>query len=225
MNARAAGLHPDRRLLRLRGMGPTAAPGDQAMTANPHQAELAERRRALRAELQGRLPGETLPMVWEIGCGHGHFLAAYAAAHRGELCVGVDQELDRIRRAVRKQERARLTNLHFVRSEAGLFLEALPPGVVFKAVYVLFPDPWPKRRHHKHRLLQRGFMHAVADRAGEGTPFYFRTDHEPYFRDVETMLQQHPDWRLEPWTEWPFELATVFQVRAEKHYSLVAFRR
>ncbi len=195
------------------------APGDTA-----HRAELAMRREALRAELTRLLPARA-QLVWEVGCGHGHFLTAYAAAHPGARCVGVDQELDRIRRAVRKQERARLANLHFVRAEARLFLEALPADAAFTAIFVLFPDPWPKRRHHKHRLLQENFLREVAARAPAGTPFYFRTDHEPYFHKVEAGLRAHADWRLAPAEPWPFERETVFQQRAPGHFSLVARRR
>jgi tRNA (guanine-N7-)-methyltransferase len=182
------------------------------------------RRATLRAELARIIP-EGARFVWEIGCGHGHFLAAYAAAHRDRLCVGVDQDIDRIRRATRKQVRARLASLHFVRAEARMFLEMLPPGASLAAIYVLFPDPWPKRRHHKNRLLQPDFLRALAVRAGEGTPLFFRTDHEPYFREVEADLRADPLWQPEPGTGWPFEEATVFQNRATAHLSLVARRR
>jgi tRNA (guanine-N7-)-methyltransferase len=195
------------------------APPDPA-----HLARLAARRDALSAELARWLPAGAR-FVWEIGCGHGHFLTAYAAAHRDELCVGVDTELDRIRRAIRKQERAQLPNLHFLRTEARLFLETLPADATLAAVFILFPDPWPKRRHHKHRLLQEEFFSALAVRAGQGTPFYFRTDHAEYFLEVETLLRAHPDWRLAPDEPWPFEEATVFQQKAPAHHSLVALRR
>ncbi len=208
-------------------MGPTETinkPDLPASTGTAHRLELAARCEALRGELARIVPAGA-QLVWEVGCGHGHFLTAYAAAHPGELCVGVDQELDRIRRAVRKQERARLPNLHFVRAEARLFFEALPADATLAAIFVLFPDPWPKRRHHKHRLLQEIFLGDVAGRAGPGTPLYFRTDHAEYFSAVEAMLRTHADWRLVPGEPWPFERETVFQQRAAGHFSLVARRR
>jgi tRNA (guanine-N7-)-methyltransferase len=195
-----------------------------ALASAAHRAELAARREALRGELAHFLPGRAR-FVWEIGCGHGHFLTAYAAAHPDGLCLGVDQELDRINRAVRKQKRARLSNLHFVRAEARLFLEALPPDATLAAVFVLFPDPWPKRRHHKHRLLQNDFLHDLGVRAAVGTPFYFRTDYGPYFHEVEAMLRAHTSWQLVPGEPWPFEQPTVFQQRATGHFSLVARRQ
>jgi tRNA (guanine-N7-)-methyltransferase len=186
---------------------------------------MSERLEALRAELGGVLPGDGRPLVWEIGCGHGHFLTAYAAAHPGEFCVGVDTKAERVARAEKKRTRARLDNLRFVRAEARMFLEALTPEQRPATIWVLFPDPWPKRRHHKHRLLGEEFLRALAARVGQGARLCFRTDHGPYFGEVEAELAAHPDWRLAPEEPWPFEHETVFQARAAEHRSLVARRR
>jgi tRNA (guanine-N7-)-methyltransferase len=185
---------------------------------------MAERRESLRAEVARLLPPQSR-FVWEIGCGHGHFLTAYAETHPAEHCVGIDINLDRVRRATKKRDRARLDHLHFVRAEARLFLEVLPPGAGFSAIYMLFPDPWPKKRHHKYRLLQADFLHEVAQRAGQGTPLFFRTDHAPYFAEAALLLREHPDWRSIGDQPWPFELATVFQQKAPSFQSLVAVRR
>jgi len=187
-------------------------------------ARMAERRESLRAEV-ARLLSAQPHFVWEIGCGHGHFLAAYAKAHPKELCIGIDINLDRARRATKKRDRAGLNRLHFLRAEARLFLEVLPPDARVSAIYLLFPDPWPKKRHHKYRLLQAEFLHEVAQRAGQGTPLFFRTDHAPYFMEVELLLREHPDWRSIGDQPWPFELATVFQQKAPSFQSLVAVRR
>jgi tRNA (guanine-N7-)-methyltransferase len=184
---------------------------------------LEQRRSVAHAELSKLLSGPA-DFVWEVGCGHGHFLTAYAAVHPTQLCIGVDIELDRIERAQRKQSRSNLRNLHFIRADARLFLDSLPPEARFTAIYILFPDPWPKRRHHKHRLLGADFLQRVAERAAPGTRLYFRTDHEPYFLDVEAVIACHPAWRIvdEPWL---FDAETVFQARAPSFRSLVAQRR
>ena len=187
-----------------------------------HVARIAKRRNDLTEVLQGSIP-LAQPFVWEIGCGHGHFLTAYASKHPTELCIGVDITLDRIERGIRKRNRAKLPNLHFIHADANVFLESLAPSAAFSAIYILFPDPWPKRRHHKNRIMQSDFLTAVAKRAGQGTPLHFRTDHDDYFRDAETTLRAHPDWEIvaEP---WPFEHLTVFQSRASRHQSLTARR-
>jgi tRNA (guanine-N7-)-methyltransferase len=199
---------------------PTRLPPDPVVVAR-QQAWLE----ALREKLAGWLPRDGRALVWEIGCGHGHFLTAYAAAHPAVFCVGVDTKAERVARAERKRERAGLANLRFVRAEARMFLAALPPSMTLAAVFVLFPDPWPKRRHHKHRLLGEDFFRALAARVGPGTLFCLRTDHEPYFREVAAVLTAHPDWRLAPDEAWPFEHTTVFQQRAAAHCSLMARRR
>ena len=175
-------------------------------------------------ELLGRILPSGRTFVWEVGCGHGHFLTGFAQAHPEQLCIGVDMESKRIERAQRKRERARLPNLHFVHGEARLFLEALPPDATFSTIFVLFPDPWPKLRHHKHRILQADFLTAVARRAGEGARLCFRTDFQPYYADATAAIQAHPDWQIVE-ESWPFEFETVFQSRAESYYSFVARRR
>jgi tRNA (guanine-N7-)-methyltransferase len=183
---------------------------------------IAQRRSALRAEL-ALLPAAE-PIVWEVGCGHGHFLERYAAEHPSRVCVGVDLSSERIARALRKAQRGRLTNCHFIRAEALEFLHALPPQATLREIWVLFPDPWPKKRHHKNRVLQPDFFETIARRAGEGTPLYFRTDHEEYFQAVTAGLAALQTWQPAPAAAWPLEHETVFQARAASYHSLVAVR-
>jgi tRNA (guanine-N7-)-methyltransferase len=187
-----------------------------------HKARIRDRDTALRAACAAILPPDGA-LVWEVGCGHGHFLAAYAAAHPGRCCIGVDIASDRIGRAERKQVRAGLGNLHFLQADAGAFLAALPAHARLSEIYVLFPDPWPKRRHHKNRVLQPAFLAEVARRAGKGAHIYFRTDDSAYFAYVEAVINPSPEWSLSG-DPWPFESETVFQNRAPIHHSLVAVR-
>lgn len=194
------------------------------MTFKPEfLARVAERRAELQRTLGALLPAPRA-IVWEVGCGHGHFLVRYAAEHPGKFCVGVDIILDRLARSGRKRDRAQLANCHFVRAEAREFFNALPAGITFEEIWVLFPDPWPKARHNKNRLLKADFFNAIASRAGEGARFYFRTDHEEYFREVEGTVATLPTWRRDPAAPWPLEQETVFQARAPSYHSLVAVR-
>lgn len=195
------------------------------MALKPEFAEhLAQRLAALRATVAATLPPAG-PLVLELGCGHGHFLARYAVEFPARFCVGVDFSGDRINRAQRKAERAGLANCCFIRAEAGEFLSVLPPAITFEEIWVLFPDPWPKKRHHKNRLLQPGFFETVGRRAGEGTKLYFRTDHTGYFKAVEEFLPSLTTWRRPERTDdWPLEHETVFQARAASYHSLIAVR-
>jgi tRNA (guanine-N7-)-methyltransferase len=188
-----------------------------------YEAILDERRRILRIDLEAALQSSS-DFVCEIGCGHGHFLTAFAAANPHRVCIGVDLVEERIERARRKRDRARLPNLHFLRAEARLFFDTLPDRARVSTLFLLFPDPWPKLRHHKHRIIQPDFLKSVADRATSDCRLYFRTDYQPYFAAAAATISNHACWRVtdEPWL---FEYATVFQQRAESHFSLVGALR
>ena len=185
-----------------------------------HHARVVDRQEALRAASATLLAG-TPEIVLEVGCGHGHFLTAFAEAHPESLCLGLDIIAERIERANRKKNRARLPNLQFLHASAEDFLATLPADTQFTAVFVLFPDPWPKRRHHKNRLMQEDFLTEVARRAGQGMRLYFRTDDSDYFSAAATTVRAHSDWEIvdEPWF---FEFETVFQQRAAGFHSLVS---
>lgn len=186
-----------------------------------HLSAKAERLSNLRVELAD-LFASADSITFEIGSGHGHFLTAYAAAHPAEFCVGIDIILDRLARSNRKRARAGVSNLHFVRAEAVEFLAVLPAHVSFEKVFVLFPDPWPKRRHHKNRLMQSEFLSELAKRSRPTAQLFFRTDHTEYFNAATRVLELHHRWEIDPTAPWLFELATVFQERAEIHHSFVA---
>jgi tRNA (guanine-N7-)-methyltransferase len=195
---------------------------ENAARTQAHLARIRDRDTALRAALAAILP-RAGAFTWEVGCGHGHFLAAYAEAHPGRCCIGVDIASDRIGRAERKRARARLGNLHFLQADAVAFLAALPAHARLSEIYVLFPDPWPKRRHHKNRVLQPSFLAEMAKRAGQGARLFFRTDVRTYFAYVEDLIKSMPEWELVD-GPWSFEVSTVFQARAPSHRSLVAVR-
>ena len=193
---------------------------DDAPASPAYAAVLEQRRQDLRAQLQ-RILAPNIPFLWEVGAGHGHFLTAYAAAHCDKVCIGIDLMEDRVDRAMRKRDRAALANLHFLRAEARLFLQTLPVGAQISEVFVLFPDPWPKLRHHKHRVLQPQFLSELAGHATRNCRLYFRTDHREYFESARDVIRESVHWRLIE-SSWPFEFETVFQRRAEQHDSLIA---
>jgi tRNA (guanine-N7-)-methyltransferase len=185
-----------------------------------YRALIAERGSILAAKLDTAFPS-SVEIAWELGSGHGHFLTAYAEQHPTEHCVGIDLIGERVDRALRKKNRARLSNLEFFRAEAGLFLDVLPPRIRIRRAFILFPDPWPKARHHKHRIIRADFLHALSRHAAAECRLYFRTDFAPYFRAGSHVIAGHADWQIVD-EVWPFEFETVFQSRADSHHSLVA---
>ena len=194
--------------------------------ARPEFVRHVESRLAqLRAELPTGLPPSSAAITLEIGCGHGHFLTRYAEVHPERFCLGIDILNDRLERATKKRDRAGLKNLHFHKAEAVELLECLPAGISFAEVFLLFPDPWPKKRHHKNRLVRPDFLSVLAEHMAPGGRFYFRTDHAEYFAAGREVLEQHPRWRIAPVAPWPLEEATVFQLKAPEYQSLVAVMR
>jgi tRNA (guanine-N7-)-methyltransferase len=129
-----------------------------------------------------------------------------------------------VARAQRKRMRAQLANLWFCCAEANEFLDSLPTRVLFSRVFMLFPDPWPKKRHQKHRLLAEPFLSRLASKVQDRADLFFRTDCADYFEWSLTAVREHPGWRLDPDHTWPFECETVFQARAAAVHSLVAIR-
>jgi len=187
-------------------------------------AREAARRRELAADLATLYP-ETTSLIFEIGCGHGHLLAAYAAAHPQADCLGVDLVTQRILRAQRKQQRLKLDNLAFRKADVAETLAALPERVRLAGIFVLFPDPWPKRSHHRRRLLQTELLDALAGRAEPGAWLALRTDDAGFFAWARGQMQNHPAWRLAPELAWPFEHSTYFQEIKGPHQSLMAARK
>jgi len=183
-----------------------------------------QRLSALRQTLAA-VPLNHPKLTLEIGCGHGHFLTAYAAAHPDEHCLAIDIVAERLAKAQRKSTRAGLTNITWLRAAADVFLEALPPETRFRGrILVLFPDPWPKKKHWKHRLIQPPFLRDLAHFTAPGTPLCFRTDHAPYFEAACEVVDDHPDWERQPGEPWPFEHQTVFAAKAECFQSWIAHR-
>lgn len=174
-----------------------------------------QRTTALRETFFPRLTAG-VSLTLEIGCGHGHYLNAYAAAHPKEICVGLDLIGDRIDRAERKAARAQLDNLLFVQAEASLFLETLlaaRPDIRLRRVFILFSDPWPKRRHWKHRVLQNALLDLLSPLTEPGSALHFRTDHPDYFSYALDITRAHHAWQLFD-AAWPFEFVSVFEERA-----------
>lgn len=124
--------------------------------------------------------GRDAPRTLEIGFGNGENLAALAGAHPERDFLGVEVHRPGIGRLLRTLEEQRLGNVRLLCQDAALVLrERIPPGSL-QEILILFPDPWPKKRHHKRRLVQPGFV-AVAVRAlGAGGMLRLATDWQPY---------------------------------------------
>ena len=163
-------------------------------------------------------------LTLEIGCGHGHWLTAYAERNPDKCCIGIDLITKRVELAKRKKEKRKLPRARFFKADAMEFLEGMSNNVKLARTILLFPDPWPKKRHHKRRLLNEEFLDLLATRTQMGGKMYFRTDHEEYFEWVVAKVASHGSWAALPEEPWPFEHETYFQNLLPKHRSIAAER-
>lgn len=147
----------------------------------------------------------------EIGCGHGHWLAAYAKTNPQEFCIGIDLITGRIEKSLRKQELQNIKNIAFLKAEATEVLDALTPAHQIEKIFILYPDPWPKKRHHKNRFLCAENLTRLAKVATTGAKLYFRTDDADYFEWTVRELKNHPNWQICEENPWPFETPTFFE--------------
>ena len=135
-------------------------------------------RRLDRAELHC---GER-PLEMDLGCGDGSFLMEMARHHPERDFIGVERLLGRARKVCRKITRGHLDNARVLRLDSRYVVEWLLPEVSVSRLHLLCPDPWPKVRHHRRRLVQVEFLDAVHTALIPGGEFLFMTDHEEYFQ-------------------------------------------
>ena len=131
-----------------------------------------------------RLFARSQPLEVELGSGDGTFISQYAQRRPDRNFLGVERLLGRLRKIDRKGLRAGLANLRLVRIEAAYLLEYLLPPESVEALHVYFPDPWPKRKHHKNRLVNARFTELAALALTSGGRVYLRTDDRDYFEQM-----------------------------------------
>ena len=136
--------------------------------------------------------GNAHPVELELGAGDGSFLVNYTALHPEHNFLGAERLLGRLRKIDRKGRRAGLTNLRVLRLEASYLLEWMVPAGSLDAIHVYFPDPWPKRRHWKNRLINERFTHLAHHALKPGGTVYLRTDDLPYFEQMERVFDANP---------------------------------
>jgi tRNA (guanine-N7-)-methyltransferase len=155
--------------------------------------------------------GNDAPVELDLGAGDGGFALAYAARHPEINLLAVERLLGRVRKIEKRAARAGLKNLRVLRLELGYTVKYLLPPESISVAHILFPDPWPKRRHWPRRLIQPDFIRDLARALRPGGELRFTTDHAHYFETAQQavadagVLKRMPDW------DWSHDPKTDFQ--------------
>ena len=161
------------------------------------------------------------PFELEIGCGKGGFLLARARARPDVRLLGIEWANKFFKFAADRMARWGLTNVRVMRTDAKVFvMNHLPPASV-NTLHLYHPDPWPKKRHHKRRLVQDDFVLAVARVLVPGGRWLIQTDHAEYFEHIQSVVSRHQQFVPVAWDEVELEtgpdfLGTNFEIKYEK---------
>ncbi len=135
-------------------------------------------------------PGAAELLV-DIGFGRGEFLLELAGRHPRAACLGVEVSHKRVLKLARRLARSDLSNVRLVHATADLAIAELPEESVARA-WINFSDPWPKKRHHRRRLVAPPFVAALARRLHPGGELCVATDHAEYAEVIGEVLASQP---------------------------------
>lgn len=136
--------------------------------------------------------GREAPLHLEIGCGNGFFLSGLAERHPEINFLGIEIRYKRTVLTAKKLDGVGVSNARILRYHAAFLDDILPPGSL-DAVYVNHPDPWPKERHEKNRLISRWFLEDLCSLLRPGGVFRLKSDHRPNVDRVAQLLSHDPD--------------------------------
>jgi tRNA (guanine-N7-)-methyltransferase len=136
--------------------------------------------------------GRAAPVILEIGFGMGETTAAMAAARPTQDFLGLEVHGPGVGALLNRLEAAQLSNVRVIQHDAVEVLQQMIPRDSLAGVHVYFPDPWPKKRHHKRRLLQPAFVHAIAQRLAPGGYVHAATDWAEYADEILATFDAEP---------------------------------
>ncbi|HTP81299.1 MAG TPA: tRNA (guanine(46)-N(7))-methyltransferase TrmB [Alphaproteobacteria bacterium] len=178
-----------------------------------------------------RLFVRPMDAVWlEVGFGAGEHLAAQAEAHRSTGFIGAETYINGIAGLLARVREVRLDNLRLWPADIRLLLPAFPPRSIARA-FVLFPDPWPKARHHKRRLVAAPFLDELGRVMAPGAELRVATDDEDYAAWVREQLAAHHGFvpvpgahlrrRPADWIPTRYEMKALEQGRTPHYFCVV----
>lgn len=143
-----------------------------------------------------QLFGRAAPLHVDLGCGDGSFLCDMAQQFPKRNFLGIERLTKRVEKVRRKAEK--IENVRVLRADTLFALRYLLPECSVHAFYLLFPDPWPKRRHHFRRIFTHGFLDAIAVALEERGLLRVATDQIDYFHQIERFGCTHLQFQVVP---------------------------
>jgi tRNA (guanine-N7-)-methyltransferase len=127
--------------------------------------------------------GRIAPLHVDLGCGDGSFLCELAQRHPDHNLLGVEKLVGRVAKACRKA--ASLENVRVLNVESSYTVRYLLPEASVETFYLFFPDPWPKRRHHRRRIVNPDFLNSIRRALEPGGTIHLATDDLTYFQQIQ----------------------------------------
>jgi tRNA (guanine-N7-)-methyltransferase len=166
----------------------------------------------------GRLFDNKSPLELEIGTGKGNFLLARAQSRPEMNFLGLEWARPYAAYAADRFRRNDLHNVRILRADAGPFVKnRLAEGSIWR-VHIYFPDPWPKQRHHKRRLIQPGFISQVHRVLQPGGQLIIVTDHLDYFHQIRSVLQNAKGFATIPFPRMTDNAGEIVGTNFERKY-------
>lgn len=183
LTLRAAGWRGPGRSLSFRGEQRDASVGSAA--------EVVPSDYFVEMDPEALFPGRgELPLELDLGCGDGGFLLDMARTFPRRNFLGVERVKGRVQLVAGKIRRSGLENVRILRLDAAYVVGWLLPACSVSRAYLLFPDPWPKKRHHKNRIVQsREFLAGLGRVLEPGGEFVHKTDEGDYFLEVREAMK------------------------------------
>jgi tRNA (guanine-N7-)-methyltransferase len=155
--------------------------------------------------------GNDRPVELDLGAGDGGFALEYAKQHPEINLLAVERLLGRVRKIEKRTVKAQLGNLRVLRLEFGYTVRYLLPRESVSVAHIMFPDPWPKRRHWPRRLIQPDFVRDLAAALKPGGELRFTTDHAHYFETGQSAIRDTRVLTTAPEWDWSVDPKTDFQ--------------
>lgn len=157
----------------------------------------------------------------EIGFGFGDFLFTRASLEPDIFYIGCETHINGIVNVLAKLEARPLQNLKIFQSDIRLLLEKIPDNFLAK-IFILFPDPWPKAKHYKRRLINRQFLQLLRRKMKSGSELIIATDHSDYKKWImnEIFISNSFDWTAKSKADWQNFPASWITTKYQKKAAL-----